>query len=153
MKTCAYCGKSLKGMSYLSQRKYCSRGCQWRAWYYRNHKKAKELKARNMRTYRKRDPEKYRQYSRERKRREREALFEMYGDQCALCGFSDKRALTLDHINGDGNKERRKYGERKIYRIALERYQPEKYRTLCMNCQFIERQRWFQEWRRQHRGF
>lgn len=35
---------------------------------------------------------------------------------CVKCGFSDIRALCLDHINGGGTKESRKGGTRELYR-------------------------------------
>lgn len=65
------------------------------------------------------------------------------GEQaCVKCGFSDDRALSLDHINGGGNKERRQTGVMggiTFYRILKKQGFPEGYQTLCMNCQFIKR--------------
>lgn len=92
-----------------------------------------------MRRYRAENPDKYRTQSRDAKQRLREQLFAMYGHVCAVCGFSDKRALTLDHINLNGNEERRMLGERGVWQRARDNYLPDEYRTLCMNCQFIER--------------
>lgn len=117
----------------------------YQRWYQKNKPHARKYKREMMRKLRAANPEKYRQQSREHKRKTREKLFMVYGDKCAVCGFSDKRALTLDHINQNGNAERRKLGERGVYRRALERHRPEHYRILCMNCQFIERHK--HDWR------
>ena len=59
---------------------------------------------------------------------------------CVRCGFSDIRALTLDHINGRGKEpeKRRLWTGNKLY-VYLRRVEyPDGYQTLCMNCQFIK---------------
>jgi hypothetical protein len=63
----------------------------------------------------------------------------MYGHVCVVCGFSDKRALTLDHKLNNGNIERRELGMRGPYMRAKQEYLPDEYQILCMNCQFIKR--------------
>ena len=60
---------------------------------------------------------------------------------CVRCGFDDLRALSLDHIDGNGRKDRAdpKYNASKFY-ISLRRMDyPEGFQTLCMNCQYIKR--------------
>ncbi len=60
---------------------------------------------------------------------------------CVLCNFSDIRALTIDHINGNGNQHRHILGGRagvSFYYWLLKSQYPDGYRTLCMNCQFTE---------------
>jgi predicted secreted protein len=110
-------------------------------WYEKHKIETRARKTELMRKYRAENPEKYRVQSREAKARLKDKLFDMYGRSCALCGFDDIRALTLDHINGNGNTERKELGERGVYRRAAETYRPDEYRTLCMNCQFVERQK------------
>jgi hypothetical protein len=110
-----------------------------RRYYQKNKIKLREKKRLWMQKDRQANRDKYRHYWRQRKVAQRQAILKMYGCECALCGFTDQRALTLDHINGDGGQERRAKTEYQIYRDALETYQPEKFRTLCMNCQFITR--------------
>lgn len=132
----------------------------YRKWYERNKERARATKAALMRKYRSENPEKHRKISRECKARLRARLFDMYGRKCALCGFLDLRALSLDHIAQNGNVERREIGERGVYRRALAEYNPSEYRILCMNCQFIERHKhdWSKritvpdEWLQQHGG-
>jgi len=60
---------------------------------------------------------------------------------CVKCGFNNKYALTLDHINGNGARERLMLGKRgdTIYRYVKRNNWPAGYQTLCMNCQFIKR--------------
>ncbi len=62
---------------------------------------------------------------------------------CSNCGFDDIRSLSIDHINGDGAKQRKLLGKaidgNHIY-LWLERNNyPEGYQVLCMNCQWIKR--------------
>ena len=66
-------------------------------------------------------------------------VFNHYGRICSLCGETDERTLTIDHINGNGNKHRREeiHGHYQTIYFWLVRYNfPEGFRVLCMNCQF-----------------
>lgn len=76
-------------------------------------------------------------------------IFSVLGDRCVMCGFSDKRALQMDHINGrnggpkSGNVDKR-------YKFVRENEEEAKrvYQILCANCNFIkrvERQEYFSE--------
>jgi hypothetical protein len=60
--------------------------------------------------------------------------------RCVRCGFSDIMALTIDHINGSGCKERKKLGKTGVafYRWLQKNHYPQDYQVLCMNCQFIK---------------
>ncbi len=55
---------------------------------------------------------------------------------CVKCGFDDIRALTIDHINGGGNRHRNSLCM-PFYQWLVDNDFPLGYRTLCMNCQFI----------------
>ena len=110
-----------------------------REWYQKNKERLRPYKAANMRRYRAENPEKYRKQSREAKAKLKNAVFDMYGRECSECGFEDIRALTLDHIENNGAEERKELGERGVYLRATEKYRPNEYRILCMNCQFIKR--------------
>lgn len=57
-----------------------------------------------------------------------------YGGMCACCGVKDIRLLTIDHINGGGNKHRRMLGHSKIYRWLKQNRYPDGYQVLCWNC-------------------
>lgn len=110
-----------------------------RAYYQKNKDRLRKTKRRNMRKYRAANPEKYNEQSRMAKKRLKDTVFEKYGNICSACGFSDIRALTLDHVLNNGAEERKSIGERGVYRRSLDDQYTEEYQILCMNCQFIKR--------------
>lgn len=71
-------------------------------------------------------------------------LFDILGRNCLRCGFDDIRALQFDHINGDGNKERKasKYKNHIAYWYKGWADRPEKAKqmlqVLCANCNIIK---------------
>ena len=68
-------------------------------------------------------------------------LFKLLGEKCFRCGFSDIRALQVDHINGA--KEARKSTYRcgnKLYASILRGERNLKnFQLLCANCNWIKR--------------
>jgi hypothetical protein len=80
---------------------------------------------------------KYRAGIREHKR---DFIFNFLGDKCVHCGFSDRRALQMDHINGRkggiklGNIDNR-------YKFVRDFPQDSKkiYQILCANCNWVKR--------------
>lgn len=56
---------------------------------------------------------------------------------CRRCGFSDVRALAVDHINNDGAAHRKKIGNQ-VYLWLLRNGFPEGFQTLCFNCNTIK---------------
>ena len=59
--------------------------------------------------------------------------------KCQGCGFLDMRALTIDHINGGGNKHRKEVGSGyDFYNWLKKNNYPKGFQVLCMNCQFIK---------------
>ena len=61
--------------------------------------------------------------------------------KCVFCDFSDIRALQIDHINGGGNREYRKFGSYSVYLYYVKN--PEKAKKMlqivCANCNWIKR--------------
>jgi hypothetical protein len=112
---------------------------RYRKWYEANKEHARKMKRERMREYRAANQEHYRKVSNKSTKKLKDSVFTMYGNKCAICGFTDRRALTLDHVLNNGAQERQELGERGVYRRAIEKYRPHEYRILCMNCQFIER--------------
>ena len=132
--------------------------------YYINHPECREQK----REYRKEHPEqrkeyskKYRQehrehineYGRKWKREHREQVGEYnrkyyedfrqkiikkYGSKCVRCGFSDARALQIDHVHGGGAKEVKKLSSLQFLNRVLTNTN-KKYQLLCANCNWIKR--------------
>jgi len=69
-------------------------------------------------------------------------IIELLGGKCAKCGFSDIRALQIDHINGGGNKEFKKFNcHHAYYKHILEEIEAgsKDYQLLCANCNWIKR--------------
>jgi hypothetical protein len=65
------------------------------------------------------------------------------GEVCAMCGFDDRRALQVDHVNSDGGVERDNKGRRSVvsntlYRRILQDTEG-RYQILCANCNWIKR--------------
>jgi hypothetical protein len=108
-------------------------------WYEKNKTEIRKQKTLIMRRLRKENPEKYRGHSRAAKKRLKDKVFSVYGMVCIACGFSDVRALTLDHKKNNGAEERKEIGERGVYLRSLQKEFHSEYQTLCMNCQFIKR--------------
>jgi len=65
-------------------------------------------------------------------------VFEVLGNKCARCGFTDTRALQIDHINGGGKAESTKLGLRAI-RKKIINGDTKNYQLLCANCNWIKR--------------
>lgn len=58
---------------------------------------------------------------------------------CATCGFDDFRALQIDHINGDGAKQKRELRGINLYTWLRQQNYPKGYQVLCANCNWIKR--------------
>lgn len=70
--------------------------------------------------------------------------FNRLGRRCLFCGDNHFNALTIDHINKDGAKERGKKSSGNTYyglykRIAQDIDAPKKYQVLCMKCNWLRR--------------
>lgn len=79
---------------------------------------------------------------REYLRKLRNNVIDKLGGKCATCGFYDKRALQIDHVNGGGSKERkeRKYkGSFHAHVLKSFLAKENKYQLLCANCNWIKR--------------
>lgn len=63
------------------------------------------------------------------------------GNRCSQCGFCDIRALDIDHINNNGNverKEKKLLGGSTTYLYLIRNKFPEGYQVLCKNCNWIK---------------
>lgn len=72
----------------------------------------------------------------EERRRLRDTVIQHYGEKCECCGEPAKEFLSIDHINGGGNKHRKaiKSSGINLYRWLKNNNYPSGYRVLCMNC-------------------
>ena len=126
-----------------------------KAWYQRNKEKEREKSKRyqeenkeeikaKAKIYRQtpRAKELARARGRKYNRRIRSEVLERLGGICVKCGFTDTRALQIDHIHGDGPADRKNIG----YSVVLHLYilklpleeAKEKYQVLCANCNVIK---------------
>ena len=73
----------------------------------------------------------------------RSVVLARFGNRCVRCGFSDPRALQIDHINGNGRKDVKRYGSQTTFIRALanmpDRELYSRYQLLCANCNWIKR--------------
>lgn len=71
-------------------------------------------------------------------KRMRDAAIEAYGGyQCACCGETEPRFMTLDHVNNDGKKQRKIHGTgMSMYQWLKKNNYPKGLQVLCMNCNF-----------------
>jgi hypothetical protein len=70
----------------------------------------------------------------------RKAALDVLGGKCIKCGFSDIRALQVDHVNGGGTKDKKKTTHT-YFKIVVESFLKgeNKYQLLCANCNWIKR--------------
>ena len=87
--------------------------------------------------YNKQKSEQFRQERLDR----RNKTYNGMGGKCVNCGFNDFRALQIDHINGDGKKERHLLNRRDYYENVLKSFlkRENRYQILCCNCNWIKR--------------
>jgi len=73
----------------------------------------------------------------------RKKAVEVLGGKCVRCGFTDIRALQIDHVNGGGQKEHRSIGSMAVYRKIIQKHSMgeniKDYQVLCANCNWIKR--------------
>lgn len=68
---------------------------------------------------------------------------------CIKCGFSDMRALCIDHINGDGKHRSNGISGYRLYCWLKKNNFPEGFQVLCANCNLIK-QHEAKEWRKRN---
>ena len=71
-------------------------------------------------------------------KRLKEEIIDLLGGKCALCGYSGI-ALQVDHVNNDGNIERKKFtngGNNSYWKCLLDKIKAGSadYQLLCANC-------------------
>ena len=80
-----------------------------------------------------------RKYERKKRLELRLRVLNKYGNSCIKCGFSDYRALQIDHVNGGGGKEIKKFKVRGEYYQHLLTDKTNNYQLLCANCNQIKK--------------
>ncbi len=71
----------------------------------------------------------------------KKVVYEHYGYVCNCCGETGKVFLCIDHVNNDGNIERKKYGNsgNGMYLKIIREEFPDSYQVLCHNCNQAKR--------------
>lgn len=138
MKTCCDCKQEFPVEAFYRYRNgwihsYCKRchSARCQRWRKANPAKAKGSASKQ--------PEATKAYRLEWRRKQRAKVISALGQCCVRCGFSDVRALQIDHVNGGGNAERYSLGSpNKLYRKILING-ADGYQLLCANCNWIKR--------------
>jgi hypothetical protein len=68
---------------------------------------------------------------------DKQAAFDHYGKVCICCGEKEQLFLEIDHINNDGNEQRKLLGFSgggDLYRWLRKNNYPDGFQTLCANC-------------------
>src|SRR5688572_23978658 len=75
-----------------------------------------------------------------RLKRYRSEILSLLGNECCQCGFTDLRAMNIDHKFGGGTKDRYRCGSN-FYKRVLDRIRSGKHdlQLLCANCNQIKR--------------
>lgn len=85
--------------------------------------------------WQKKNPIRLAKYAREFKQKNRQQIIDLLGGECKACGFTDIRALQVDHIIAVGQKNR-------LAQVNLRKditINPHLYQLLCANCNWIKR--------------
>jgi hypothetical protein len=141
-KRCSKCEKTLA----LNDENFVPRKIGKIGWYAECRACRNKNMARYMKKKRQQEPGIWAESDRKTKEKLKAEVFEHYcpdGIKCAKCPFTDLRALTIDHINGDGYKHTFPSGKRMtgapLYRWIKKHNYPKDLQVLCMNCQWIKR--------------
>jgi hypothetical protein len=84
--------------------------------------------------------EKNNAYERKHRQEQKQIAIAHYSNgtmKCAWCEYNDIRALTIDHLTGEGSKHRKENSKAasSIYRYLITQSFPPGYQVLCMVCQ------------------
>uniref|UniRef100_A0A6M3IR36 Putative homing endonuclease n=1 Tax=viral metagenome TaxID=1070528 RepID=A0A6M3IR36_9ZZZZ len=86
--------------------------------------------------------DKVNQWARNRRRRLRVEALRLLGGKCVRCGFTNQKALQIDHINGKGRQNISSFSNSSAYLKAVIVSTENKegiYQLLCANCNQIKR--------------
>jgi hypothetical protein len=102
--------------------------------------KCKQCLRDDLARYREANPDWQRGKRKAANRRIKRRAMDAYGGKCACCGETELLFLAIDHIDGDGGKQRAEEGRGSsgsyFYRWLQDQGWPEGYRVLCFNCNF-----------------
>jgi len=117
--------------------KICNTGLTPNNWYksYKKYSIYKCVTCENIRNTKYKDI--WNKNRREKNRTLKLQIIHEYGGKCVCCGITQIEFLTIDHIYGGGNKERREAGKGMcaLYRqLIAQNFPKDRYQLLCFNC-------------------
>ena len=108
-------------------------------WRLKNPEKAKEISKRYRIKNKVKIDAKKSKWGRTYREKWRSIMIDALGGKCVRCGFSDERALQIDHVNGGGRSEHRKYSPSIFCKKVITEAKSGKYQILCANCNWIKK--------------
>lgn len=113
----------------------------------RSYQRHKEQRRAKWDLWASKNKEHLREYKRKQCARRRielkDEIYARLGNKCVQCGFTDIRAVQIDHVRDNGAAERRTLGRDITYLVAVLKSVQEKgseeYQLLCANCNWIKR--------------
>jgi len=122
--------------SYKRKCDYVCKKCKYehaKEWNQNNKDRMNQLK----KVWRQNNRDKVNQSQRESHRQLNDEVIDAYGGKCACCGETRKEFLSIDHIDGNGNKQKKEIGVRtsqEFYCWLKQNNYPEGFQVLCFNC-------------------
>lgn len=115
-----------------------------RAWHRRTKNSRRGVLTKHLRRYREGHRDELRARSKAERERVKERVISLFGGKCVRCGFSDARALQVDHVDGCkvpiSNRHQAEEVGQPLYRAILRGEKDIKlYQLLCANCNWIKR--------------
>jgi len=105
---------------------------------YKDREKKNQYQREWQRKWIEKNPDKHREhmkeYSKNYYRKIRKEVISHYGDKCICCGETTFEFLTIDHMDGDGNKHRIKVSTSALPRWLKKNTYPPNFQILCYNC-------------------
>jgi hypothetical protein len=137
---CKECGIELTDenwyVSYKEINKRICKKCDYeyiKVWRQNNRDKYNQISKK----WRQNNRDKVNQQKREWYHQLRDEVIDAYGGKCKCCDETRKEYLSIDHIDGNGNKQKREIGVRtpqEFYCWLKENNYPEEFQVLCFNC-------------------
>lgn len=73
-------------------------------------------------------------WSREYRLKKKKEVLDYYGGECSCCGEKEMDFLTIDHIDGNGNKHRKEIRTKSMtYWLKMNKFPPG-FQVMCFNC-------------------
>lgn len=136
---CIQCNVQLNPKQSYRKNKYCSNKCMGAR--YTLPDRVERMRAHGLK-YRTNNKEYLAKRRNELLNKRKNMVYDLLGHQCSRCGFADKRALQIDHIQGFGKKSRKRFTNSMHYYICIHRSvlnNENLYQILCANCNWIKR--------------